>query len=129
MKLKLLILLFGIVPILSNAQNQTSQPIFQIGSGTSRIWALDFRNEESARVDMSDFSKSNYLIKEFTVTVLSDRTKTYKTLKNVGNKLNDEVKNLFFTLKSNDTILIDGIAVTDPLGKTIYLSERIFKVR
>ena len=66
MKLKLLILLFGIVPILSNAQNQTSQPIFQIGSGTSRIWALDFRNEESAKVDMSDFSKSNYLIKEFT---------------------------------------------------------------
>ncbi|MFN8306956.1 MAG: hypothetical protein U0T79_09295 [Ferruginibacter sp.] len=128
MKMKLLVLLILAIPILSNAQS--AKPIFKIGFlGTPRIWAPDFRNVENATIEMSDFSKSDYQIKEFTVTVLSDKTKTYKTIKNVGSKLNTEIRGMFSTLSSNDVILIDGIIITDSKEKNTYLTERVFRVR
>jgi hypothetical protein len=78
---------------------------------------------------MSDFSEANYMIREFTVTVLSNETKTYKTIKNTGSNLNEEIRSMFSLLKSDDTIMVEGISATDPSGKTVYLTERIIRVR
>ena len=128
MKLKLLILLFLLSSAFSYAQTGAPKPIFQIGIGMTRIWFSDFRREDSARIEMSDNSRSNYLINEFTVIVLSDATKSYKVVKNIGAKFNDEVKQMFSTLKSSDTILISDITISDPLGKISDLVIRIFRV-
>ena len=129
MKSKLLIVALSLLPFFSIGQNQEAKPVLRVGSGTSRIWAPEFRSIESVSVTLSDFSKSNYTVKEFTVFVLSNETKTYKTVKNIGSKLNDEIKHLFFTLKSNDSILITDISAKDSFEKTIYLDDRFFRVR
>jgi hypothetical protein len=129
MKLKILIAAFALIPFISNAQNQQAKPILRVGSGSSRISTPEFRNLDTVSVTLSDFNYSDYAVKEFTVTVLSNDTKTYKSIKNTGSKINDEIKQLFSFLKSNDSIVIDGIAATDPAGKTIYLDDRFFRVR
>lgn len=128
MKFKLFILLFATSSVFCHAQTKAPEPIFQIGMGKARIFGPDFRRVDSARIEMSDYSKSNYLIKGFTVTVLSDSTKTYKVVKNSGAKLNDEVKQMFLTLKSYDTILIDDIIILDALGRIVLLNIKVIKV-
>jgi hypothetical protein len=128
MKFKLFILLFATSSVFCHAQTKAPQPIFQIGMGKARIFFPDFRRVDSARIEMSDYSKSTYVIKGFTVTVLSDSTKTYKVVKNSGAKLNDEVKQMFLALKSYDTILIDDIIVLNALGRIVPLDTKIYKV-
>jgi len=128
MKFKTFAAVIGLLPFFCTAQNLETKPLFKIGTGTSRIWAPEFRNVEVASLTMPNLSDVTYTIKEFTVTVLFDQTKTYKTVKNSGDKLNTEIKNLFSSLKSNDSILIDGIAA-ESSGKIIYLENTYYRVR
>lgn len=102
--------------------------IFKIGNGMSRIPAIEFKSQTEARVEMSDFSKTDYVLQRFTITILSNETHTFQEFTNEGNIFTEKTKTLVSTVKPKDVIMISGISAVDPSGVIIYVQEINFGI-
>jgi len=104
------------------------QLIFKFATGLTRMPAVVLKHLDKASVEMSDFSKSNYRLQKFTITLLSDSTHTYKSLSNEGDNFTIETKAFLNSLKPNDILMISGITAINENGKVVNVEEKIFAV-
>ena len=130
-KLLIVTILLGFNNIIKAQENsikpiECPHPIFKIGNGMSRMPAIALRNITGAKVEMNDFSKSDYKIQEFTIRLLSAESQTFKTAVNNGNSFSEETRTLLSSIKPNDLIMVVGISAIDPKGNTIYVPDRNF---
>ncbi len=105
-------------------------PIFKVGTGQKRLPLFALKAQEFVRADLENTDIDvNFSIDSFSVSIFSKETSTYKKVKNVGNKISDEVKQLFETLKLEDEILfkdiyshkLDGeVFMLEPILMTVY---------
>ncbi|MBP6431030.1 MAG: hypothetical protein KA319_04630 [Ferruginibacter sp.] len=85
-------------------------PIFKIGTGQLRIPLVALKNQQFVRADIENFDIDvRFLIDSFTVSIFSKETSTYKEVKNISNKITEETKQLFDSLKPGDEILFKDI--------------------
>ena len=85
-------------------------PVFRIGSGNSYMTKVELANQQFVRAELlnSDFDLK-FTVDSFKVCVISSDTCRYTELKNIGNKLNEQIINLFQTLHANDTVIFKDI--------------------
>jgi hypothetical protein len=103
-------------------------PVFKIALGMSRMPSIIVRNAEYARVEMNDGSSLDYKIQEFTLSILSAKDHTFKTVKNKSAAFSPETKALLGTLMPDDTVIVGLVSALDPLGNSVYIDGRTMTV-
>jgi hypothetical protein len=68
-----------------------------------------------------------YNIERFTVCVISNDTCKFIAKTNFGNKINDEIRQMFTLLQQNDTVVFKDIYISKDEGNQL-LESRIIKV-
>ena len=97
-------------------------PIFKIGSGRHSVAKVELANQQFVRADLEGFDfDAKFPIDSFTVCIVPSDTCKYATIKNIGNKINDEIRNEFQQLKENDVVVFKNIFAKTPGGIEVEL--------
>ncbi|MEO7308027.1 MAG: GldM family protein [Ferruginibacter sp.] len=128
--MKSLILMLGLQLAFNSLTAQTlancPRLIFKFGGGMSRIPIYQLKSLNEARIEMNDYSKTDYILQKFTITVLVNETQTFSTLSNEGNTFSEKAKALLNAVKPKDIIMVSGISAVDKSGNVISVDERNF---
>ena len=93
--------------------------VFRIGSGKDSITKAELVAQQYVRAELD--GKYGFdlriTVDTFTVGIISIDTCRYIERINIGNKINDEIRNEFKLLKPNDILIFKKIMVTYPYGK------------
>jgi GldM C-terminal domain len=103
-----------------------TNPIFKIGSGRKKIPMEEIANQNYVRGESEgiDFDANNVEIETFKVTInFKDTTIAPISFTNDSNKIKDEIKQKFFSLKSDDVVVFSEIYVNAPWGKHEALED------
>jgi hypothetical protein len=95
-------------------------PVFKIGPGTLSMPKPVLANQQFVRADLENFDfEAHFSIDSFTVCIIPNDTCTFKNIRNIGGKLNEEIRNEFLKLKERDVrnvIIFKDIFAKGPDG-------------
>ncbi len=105
-------------------------PIFKVGTGQKRLPLFALKSQEFVRADLENCDIDvKFSIDSFSVSIISKETSINKKVKNVGNKISNDTKELFYSLKPGEEILftdiyshkLDGeVFMLEPMLMTVY---------
>ena len=107
-------------------------PVFRIGPCGSGCVILKktLVNQQFVRVDLENFDiDARFQIKKFTVCIISNDTCKFKELENIGNELNNEIKNQFNLLRTNDQIIFKKIIAYWPDKTEVEIEPIIIAIK
>ncbi len=105
-------------------------PTFHIGSGKKIKSKNEIAAQEYVRAELENFDIDiRYQIDSFKVCIFSGDTCKYYIKKNIGNKLNDEVKSLFKELQNEDVIVFKDIFIKEPDGTSALIAPLIITIK
>jgi len=109
-------------------------PIFKIGSGKSEIPKVEIASQSFVRADYSNLCIDVALdvhasVKRFTVYAIYADSSNYKEITNNGPEINENVKALFQTLKSNDILVFKDIHASGPTSDDMKLEPVIVTIK
>jgi hypothetical protein len=102
--------------------------IFKIGNGQSRMPTIVVRSSTEASLVMNGFSNKDYKLQNFSITVLYNDSKTFKTSINQGSIFTEETRSILNLLRPNDMIVVYGISAINSKGDIVQIQERNFGV-
>jgi hypothetical protein len=104
-------------------------PIFKIGSGRRIVSKYELTSQQFVRAELEGFEfDSKFSIESFTVCIVPSDTCKYSTIKNIGGKINDEIRNEFQMLKENDVVVFKNIFAKTPAGIEVDLLPIMIKI-
>lgn len=104
-------------------------PIFKMGSGKSKMSIPEISAQQFVRADLDNFDIDvRYLIKRYSIYIISNDTCSVKKIKNNGNKLSDETLQEFKLLKDGDILLFKDIFIEGFSNDEIQLEDRVINV-
>lgn len=100
-------------------------PIFKVGTGQKRLPLFALKAQEFVRADLENCDIDlNFSIDSFSVSIFSKETSTNKKVKNVGNKISNDTKELFYSLNPGEEILFTDI-YSHKLDGEVFMLEPI----
>jgi hypothetical protein len=97
-------------------------PIFKIGSGRRVVSKVELASQQFVRAQLEGFDINvRFQIDSFSVCIVPNDTCKFGTLKNIGNKINEEINNEFQQLKENDVVIFKNIFAKWPDGSPMEL--------
>lgn len=97
-------------------------PTFKIGSGRPVVTKMELANQEYVRSELDNFDiDARFAIDSFTVCIVPNDSCRYASVKNIGGKINDEIRNGFNQLKENDVVIFKKIFAKGPDNISIEL--------
>ena len=98
-------------------------PIFKIGSGRQSVAKVELANQQFVRAELEGFDfDAKFPVDSFTVCIVPSDTCSYAIIKNIGNKVNDEIRSEFQRLKESDVVIFKKIFAKTPGGIEVELS-------
>ena len=93
-------------------------PVAKIGpSSGGNISKVILQNQEFIRAELEGFDfQLMSRVDSFTICIIRGDTCLYKEIKNIGGKLNAQVKNALSGIKNNDTVIFKKIFASGPDG-------------
>lgn len=92
-------------------------PVFKIGSGSPCMPKPVLANVQFVRADLENFDfEAHFSIDSFVVCIVPNDGCTFKTIKNIGGEINEEIRNEFQQLKEGDVIMFKKIFAKGPDG-------------
>ena len=97
-------------------------PTFKIGSGRLSVTKVELISQQFVRADIEGFDfEAKFPVDSFTVCIVRADTCRYAVIKNIGNKINDEIRNEFQQLKEKDIVIFKKIYAKTPGGIEVEL--------
>ena len=98
-------------------------PIFKVGSGRQSVAKVELANQQFVRAELEGFDfDAKFPVDSFTVCIVPSDTCSYSVIKNIGNKINDDIRSQFQRLKENDVVIFKKIFAKTPGGIDVELS-------
>lgn len=97
-------------------------PTFKIGRASHSMVKVELANQQYVRAELDGFDfDARFSIDSFSVCIVTNDTCKHTVIKNIGGKINEEIRNEFQKMKENDVVIFKNIFAQGPDGSQMEL--------